>query len=112
MDERQSPFPPPVDPWGTAEQPQHPSPPLPETKPPEPTPMYGRAQVPSRPLRQPTTEMPMVEPARVARVSWERRGSAARRSLSDGWGLTATGLLVAFCGWGLWAAAGRGAIAA
>jgi hypothetical protein len=30
-----------------------------------------------------------------------------RRRLSDGWGFTAAGLIVAFCGWGLWAAAGR-----
>jgi hypothetical protein len=50
-------------------------------------------------------------PKPVPRVSWERHGSASRRSLSDGWGLTATGLLIAFCGWGVWAAAGRGSIA-
>jgi hypothetical protein len=34
------------------------------------------------------------------------------RSLADGWGFSATGLLVLFCGWGLWAAASRGAMAA
>jgi hypothetical protein len=114
MVERQSPFPPPADPWGPDEQPlRRPTAPLPEIKAPEPPPMYGRAQVPGRPLRQPTAEMPQVEaaPARRPAVSWERRGSAARRSLSDGWGLTAAGLLIAFCGWGLWAAAGRGSIA-
>jgi hypothetical protein len=78
------------------------------------TPMYGRASVPSGPLREPTAEMESV-PAPAGRpsrpVSWQRTGSASRRSLGDGWGLTATGLLVAFCGWGIWAAAGRGSIA-
>ncbi len=39
------------------------------------------------------------------KVSWQRTSSASRRSLSDGWGFTATGLIVAFCGWGIWAAA-------
>jgi hypothetical protein len=42
-------------------------------------------------------------------VSWQRSGSAARRTLFDGWGFTAFGLLVAFCGWGIWAAGGGGA---
>jgi len=80
-------------------------------------PMYGRAPVPkTRPLREPTAELPVVisgrpVAARVAKpVSWRRSSRASLRSLSDGWGLTATGLLVAFCGWGLWAAAGRGTL--
>jgi len=41
-------------------------------------------------------------------VSWERTKNDTRRRLSDGWGFSAAGLLIAFCGWGLWAAAGRG----
>lgn len=78
--------------------------------------MYGRAKVPPVPLREPTAELPeLPELPPVARpakpISWQRAGSASRRSLSDGWGLTATGVLVAFCGWGVWAAAGRGSIA-
>jgi drug/metabolite transporter (DMT)-like permease len=45
-------------------------------------------------------------------VSWQRTSRASLRSLSDGWGFTATGVIVAFCGWGLWAAAARGILAA
>jgi len=37
---------------------------------------------------------------------------AARRSLSDGWGFTAAGAIAVFCGWGVWAAAGRGSLSA
>src|SRR5687767_14282296 len=80
--------------------------------------MYGRAPVPSPPvIREPTAEMPPYEPeqphARVGRpVSWQRSSRPRLRSLADGWGLTATGLVVGFCGWGFWAAAGRGTISA
>jgi hypothetical protein len=93
-------YPPPADPWEDQQ------------------PMYGRASVPvpSQPLREPTAELPMLHaPASsrpVPKVSWHRPGNAARRSLSDGWGFTATGLLIAFCGWGVWAAAGRGTVRA
>jgi hypothetical protein len=45
-------------------------------------------------------------------VSWRRPSRAPLRSLADGWGFSATGLLVLFCGWGVWAASGRGTIAA
>jgi Kef-type K+ transport system membrane component KefB len=41
-------------------------------------------------------------------VSWRRTSRASRRSLSDGWGFTAAGAIVAFAGWGVWAAALRG----
>jgi hypothetical protein len=40
-------------------------------------------------------------------VSWQRAGLASRRKLFDGWGFSAAGLLILFCGWGVWAAAGR-----
>jgi hypothetical protein len=58
--------------------------------------------------------MPVRAPKRpvVVPVSWYHASRASRRSLSDGWGFTATGLVVLFCGWGLWAAAGRGTVAA
>jgi hypothetical protein len=76
--------------------------------------MYGRAPVPTpqRPLREPTAELPVVPQPRRAtvdgkpKVSWERAGKASRRTLSDGWGFTAFGLLLLICGWGPWAAAG------
>jgi hypothetical protein len=91
---------------------------------PLPPTMYGRATVPG-PVREPTAEMPTVpppdrrvvpdRPSREARpvrgVSYEKAGRASRRSLFDGWGFSAVGLLVAFCGWGIWAAAGRGTLA-
>jgi hypothetical protein len=65
--------------------------------------------VPPRPFREPTRELPVVtpKPAPVRTLSWQRTKNTQRRRLSDGWGFTAAGLLVAFCGWGLWAAAGR-----
>jgi hypothetical protein len=44
----------------------------------------------------------------AAQISWRRSSRASLRSLSDGWGFTAAGLMVAFSGWGIWAAAGRG----
>lgn len=83
---------------------------------PEDVPVYGRAAVPvpartERALRGSTAELPVVR-VRPPAVSWYRPSRASLRSLSDGWGFTATGLLIAFCGWGVWAAAGRGAIAA
>jgi hypothetical protein len=113
---------PPADPWGVPEDPT-PTPPLP----PRTTsgaPMYGRASVPVPPvpLREPTAEMPTVLPRsrlggpsrgrQAPPVSWQRSSRASLRSLADGWGFTATGLLAVFCGWGVWAAAGRGTIAA
>jgi hypothetical protein len=95
---------PPADPWNG--------------EPTEPTPMYGRASVPvpAVPLREPTAEMPPVlvpdrsrqRPKSVAEVSWQKVKKRSRRNLSDGWGFTAAGLIILFCGWGLWAAAGRG----
>jgi hypothetical protein len=97
---------PPADPWD-------PTPPQPRP------PTYARASAPvptPPPLREPTTEMPPILPVsppagRSSRpVSWQRVSRPSLRSLSDGWGFTATGLLVAFCGWGFWAAAGRGTI--
>ncbi len=98
---------PPADPWESPGEPTVPR-------------MYGRAPVPTPPaVREPTREMPPYEvaarrsasrPPRV--VSWERTSRPALRSLADGWGLTATGLVVGFCGWGFWAAAGRGTISA
>ena len=93
---------PPADPWG---------------EPTEPRPLYGRASVPvpPAPLREPTAELPPVlvpgprrRPVRTATVSWQKVKKASRRNLSDGWGFTAAGLIVVFCGWGVWAAAGRG----
>jgi hypothetical protein len=73
-------------------------------------PMYGRAPVPQKPqaaLYERTAEQPIV-PRRYGqvRVSWHRPSRASLRQLSDGWGFTALGLLITFCGWGTWAAAG------
>jgi hypothetical protein len=99
---------PPADPWAT---PDEPTPALPPA-----IPRYGRAAVPvpKAPLREPTADMPILVPKRqiTVPVSWYKTSRASRRSLSDGWGLTATGLLALFCGWGLWAASGRGIVAA
>jgi hypothetical protein len=90
---------------------------------PDDTPVFGRAAVPVPPrrrdggegaesaLRESTAELPVVK-IRKPDISWYRPSRASLRSLSDGWGLSATGLLLAFCGWGVWAAAGRGEIAA
>jgi hypothetical protein len=82
--------------------------------------MYGRAPVPTPApaLREPTAEMPPFDlpppkpKAAAPPVSWQRVSRPALRSLADGWGFTAAGLVVAFCGWGFWAAAGRGTISA
>jgi hypothetical protein len=120
---------PPADPWDTPIEPTSPT----------PTPMYGRAPVPPAPAwYEPTNEQPEVTPRRrrepvdtrelgrramsgrdpvrsdkprspMPNVSWQRATSASRRTLFDGWGFTAAGLLVLFCGWGVWAAAGGGA---
>lgn len=90
---------------------------------PDDVPVYGRAAVPvpSVPQLDSTDELPVVPAARGDRrstapaqppVSWRRPSRASLRSLADGWGFSATGLLVLFCGWGIWAAAGRGTIAA
>jgi hypothetical protein len=91
---------PPADPW---------------SEPTEPNPLYGRASVPvpPSPLREPTAEMPPVlRRAEAIRrgpvVSWQKVTKSSRRQASDGWGLTAAGLIVIFIGWGAWAAAGRG----
>ena len=77
-------------------------------------PVYGRASAPvPAVLREPTAEMPIVartgsKSPRSREVSWERTKNESIRRLADGWGFTAAGLIIAFCGWGLWAAAGRG----
>lgn len=95
---------PPADPWASDEKPAD-----------APPPIYGRAPVPTpAPAREPTAEYPQVElptrtaPPPVPAVSWHRPSRASLRRLADGWGFSATGLLVAFCGWGVWAAAQRG----
>ena len=73
----------------------------------------GRASVPKTardPLRISTDELPLVRPTRPEPqilVSWHRPSRERLRNMSDGWGLSATGLLLAFMGWGVWAAAGR-----
>ena len=120
----------PVDPWATAHDPTQPEVSAlgPGSTAPYPTvpvagvgeaarggagPMYGRAAVPvAKPQAEASEEMALVaeSPRRSVppkKVSWQRTSSASRRSLSDGWGFTATGLIVAFCGWGIWAAAAR-----
>jgi hypothetical protein len=107
---------PPADPWGDDGPPAYPTaPPTVPNVPPPPPPMYGRASVRPPPLREPTAELPALvarSGARAGRpaaqVSWRRTSRASLRSLSDGWGFTAAGLIVAFSGWGIWAAAGRG----
>jgi uncharacterized membrane protein len=75
--------------------------------------MYGRASVPvPPPLHDPTAELPAVErtpPAgRPVRVSWEKVKNPTRRTLSDGWGFTAAGLIVIVSGWVVWASGARG----
>jgi hypothetical protein len=110
--------PPPADPWGSPIDPVSPSAPYarPYQPPVTPTaPVFGRASapVPAPALREPTAEMPAVlrtgsKVTRSREVSWERTKNESMRRLADGWGFTATGLIIAFCGWGLWAAAGRG----
>lgn len=113
-------YPPPADPWGEQQDP----PPTKPTKvtqpgPSGPPPTYARAAVPvPPPLREPTAEYPATYPATDPRrpvgsrsnrpVSWQRTSRASLRSLADGWGFTAAGLIVTFSGWGIWAAAGRG----
>src|SRR5262249_52621684 len=52
-------------------------------------------------------ERPNTPRGPMPHVSWQRAGLASRRKLFDGWGFTAAGLLILFCGWGVWAAAGR-----
>ena len=98
---------PPTDPWDPPGEPTAPR-------------MYGRAPVPTSPaIREPTAEMPPFDlpPERAGTrpgrpVSWQRTSRPALRSLADGWGFTAAGLVAGFCGWGFWAAAGRGTISA
>jgi hypothetical protein len=89
---------------------------------PDDIPVFGRAAVPVPPARPDTTDELPVVPAVYAdrapavrpqpKISWRRPSRPWLRSLSDGWGFSGTGLLVLFCGWGIWAAAGRGQIAA
>ena len=85
-------------------------PPVPSS-PPVP-PMYGRAPVPPRPLCQSTDELPVVVVVRQPPplISMRAPNRAGMRRLANGKGLSATGLLIAFIGWGIWAAAGRGTI--
>ena len=120
---------PPADPWGAPEDPiadgrnfvgatGSPPPLVPRHE--DDIPRYGRASVPvpPLPLREPTAEMPSLTRRPVvghgnrsgAPVSWQRTSKPSLRSRADGWGFTATGLLAVFCGWGVWAAAGRGTI--
>jgi hypothetical protein len=49
--------------------------------------------------------------ATPVQVSWHRPSRAHLRRLADGWGFSAAGLMIAFIGWGVWAAAGRGRLA-
>lgn len=114
---------PPADPWGPLDPEPQPYPPLypPTTQTPglpPPPPVYGRASapVPLPALRENTAELPNL-PMTVLRapgrrpskeVSWEKTKNSSLRRLADGWGFTAAGLFIAFIGWGLWAAAGRG----
>ena len=80
--------------------------------------MYGRAKVPTTP-RVPDPEeadaLVVERPVVVVRpskpISWQRASRASLRSLTDGWGPSFTGFLIAFSGWGVWADAGRGSIA-
>jgi hypothetical protein len=58
--------------------------------------MSGQAERDPRPTPQ----------AAMPKVSWQRAGLASRRTLFDGWGFTFAGLLILFCGWGVWAASG------
>ncbi len=118
---------PPVDPWGSPNDPTAPQPPR-----------YDRAAVPVPPRpRDPNTaefwvlDPTLPQPPRAGRgsrrrvlagpvapghhadrpipaVSWQKASTAARRTLFDGWGFTATGMIVLFCGWGLWAVARTG----
>jgi hypothetical protein len=60
--------------------------------------MSGRAERDPRPT--PQTPLP--------KVSWYRASVASRRTMFDGWGFTFTGLLILFCGWGVWAASKAG----
>lgn len=91
---------PPADPWG--DQDEADTPPF----------MYGRAPVPD--LSEPTTAMPAAERRRPVppppKVSWQKTSRASLRTMADGWGFTAFGLLVLVCGWGVWAASGARAV--
>jgi eukaryotic-like serine/threonine-protein kinase len=79
-------------------------------------PAVGRAPAPPpKAWHESTDELPVIAVpplARMPRVSWQRPSHPGLRILADGWGLSALGLLFAFCGWGTWAAAGRGTLAA
>jgi hypothetical protein len=81
--------------------------------------VFARASVPvsgpaRKALREPTAELPVVPLGRQVPRPEGLRAPArpGRRQLSFGWGLTATGFLVAFVGWGVWAASNRGRMAA
>jgi hypothetical protein len=80
--------------------------------------VFARASVPvSQParkaLREPTAELPVVPLGRqVPRLAGLRAPAhPSRRQLSFGWGMSATGFLIAFVGWGVWAASNRGRMA-
>jgi len=90
---------PPADPWG-------------ETK--DSIPRYGRATVTVQNApREATAELrlPYQSPPdpKPVTVSWEKVKNANLRRLFDGWGFTATGLIVVVSGWVVWAAANRDA---
>ncbi len=108
-------------------------------EPPAPPLMYGRASVPPPAVYHDTSEYPEVDaaprrrppvdareigrramsgkPAReraeprapMPNVSWQRSSPASRRTMFDGWGFTFAGLVILFCGWGIWAASGGNA---
>ena len=123
---------PPVDPWGAPIEPTSPQPPSmygraavpepgwqrPTTEEPTvtaaaPAARRRRGLVDTRELGRRVMsgragrERPAAPRAPMPHVSWQRAGLASRRKLFDGWGLSAAGLLILFCGWGVWAAAGR-----
>src|SRR5690606_30089523 len=93
-------------PSGTTRRPGSATPPADgHTQPPAPPPMYGRAKVPTTP-RVPDPEeadaLVVERPVVVVRpskpISWQRASRASLRSLTDGWGLSFTGFLIAFSG--------------
>jgi hypothetical protein len=120
----------PVDPWGAPIEPDQPPPPLMYGRasvPPAPVwhPTSELPEVGPAPRRR-----ERIDPREIGRramsgkadrervdgpkppmpnVSWIRSRPASRRMLFDGWGFTAAGLLVLFCGWGVWAVAGGNA---
>jgi hypothetical protein len=123
---------PPVDPWGSPIEPTSPQPPSmygraavpepgwqhPTTEEPAFTPTAPLPGARRRRMPMDTRELgrrvlsgraerehPETPRAPMPHVSWQRSGLASRRKLFDGWGFSAAGLLILFCGWGVWAAA-------